>query len=100
MKACKCYYSKQHYLAKKSSYRYQFKLLNACIAISAIALWRWNVYDAIVARLLIMLQKSKVSGVPPCKVTRNWVVYKSPVYCSALCSNIFLQHVHISLYLI
>ena len=102
MKGCKCYYSKQHYLAKHSSYSFSFRLLNACIAVSAIvsALWRWNVYDAIVARLLIMLEKSKVSGVPQCKVTKNWLGYKSPFYCSALCSNIFMQRVYISLYLI
>ena len=72
-----------------------FKLLNVCIAISAIVsvLWRWNVYDAIVARLLIMLQKSKVSDVPPCKFTKNWVGYKSPFYCSCplqhnICENV------------
>jgi len=37
----------------------------------------------------LMLQNSKVYGVQPCEVPE--VEYKSPVYSSALCNNIFMR---------
>jgi len=40
-------------------------------------------------RLVFDAEELKISCVRPCKVTRN--VYKSLVYSSALCNNIFLQ---------
>jgi len=37
----------------------------------------------------LILQYSKVSGIQPCKVTKNWV--QNRVYSSALWNNIFVR---------
>ena len=109
MKACKWYYSKEHYSDKSFQLTLpiqQFKLPIACTAISAshcdyhaedgqwcdyMRIVTLSVNCAIMARLLFDITNSKNYDVPPCKISRHWVCYKNPVYCNALYNNMFVR---------